>query len=183
MYIPEGLTEQEVVDIIKKVANEKKSTYRFGYHSTEDISQQVFLHCIKVINEGKFQPRGLKPVATQLLNFLRVHARNKLSNDIRNTMYRYAQPESKNNKTKWNLMHTLKIYSQNLEHSEMFAVENKMDEEIDRKNLIRKIRENLTINQLKDFLRLQNDVKISDTAKADLFARIKEILGEDYYAS
>lgn len=166
--------------IMTKVANEKKKTWRFGYHSESDIVQQVYMHCIKVLNENKFVPRGEKPVETQLLNFLRIHTRNKLSNDIRNTMYRYAQPDSKNNATKWNLMHTLKIYSQNLQHSEIFAFDNEAEGEIDKEQLIRKIRESLTIDQLKDFLKLQNDVKIPKARQTALCERIREILGDDY---
>jgi hypothetical protein len=183
MNIPEGLTEEEVLRVLRKVANEKKKTWRFGYHGEDDIYQQIHMHCIKVLNAGKFVPRGEKPLVTQLLNFLRVHTRNKLSSDIRNTMYRYAQPESKNNKTRWNLMHTLKIYSQNLEHSEIFAFDSDMDTAMDREELIRKIRAGLDINQLKDFLKLQNGVNISKKKKELLIERIREILGDDFYAA
>jgi len=172
------MTEQDVVDIINKAANEQAGNYLFGYHSREDNIQQAFYHSIKVINLGKFRPVEGKCVKKQLLNFLRVHIRNRLSNDRRKHSYRYANPESKNNAPKYAIMHPLKIHSFGLENSEIFARDNNISEEFDKKELFEKIRDNLTIAELKDLLKLQADVKISEGRKIALIERIREILEE-----
>ncbi len=180
MIVPEGLTEQEVTDIMYRVSREIARRYLFGYHSVEDNIQQGVMECIKTLNNHKFVPRGDKDLQQQLINFLRVHVRNRLSNFRRNHSFRYAEPNSKNNVAKFNLMHPLKIHSQGLAGSPIFSRENTITQGIDRSEMIRRIREALSIPMLKDFLKWQNDVKIPTKRKKELFSKIVEILGETY---
>lgn len=82
MRVPEGKTEQEVLDIIDNVANRLARKFQFGYHSFEDMKQQATLHALK----GLPNYDGIRP----LENFLWVHVRNRLYNDKRN---QYARPD------------------------------------------------------------------------------------------
>ena len=178
MFVPEGLSEQDVMDCMTKAANEQCRNYQYGYNDLDDFRQQAIMHCIKVINAKKFVPKPDKDIKKQLLAFLRVHVRNRLSNDRRKESFRYSNPESRNNKPKYAIMHPLKIHSFGLENSEIFARDNHICDEFDKKELFEKIRDNLTIAELKDLLKLQADVKISEGRKIALIERIREILEE-----
>jgi hypothetical protein len=141
------------------------------------MQQQAILYCVKVLNQGKFVPRDNgKPIETQLLNFFRVHVRNKLSNFRRNHSFRYANPENKNNTAKYNIQHPVKIYSQGLEHSEIFGFETDLGDTMDKEQLVREIRAGLSIPMLKDFLKWMNGVKLSKVKQEALFTRIYEIV-------
>jgi hypothetical protein len=177
--IPAGLTEQDCIEVFYKVSREAAPKYMFGYHGKDDIVEDGVYECIKILETtDKFQPKPGKDLKQQLTNFLRVHVRRRLSNNRRDRSYRYASPNSKHNIAKYNLMHPLKIHSQGLTNSDIFSRDNTICEQVDHDEMIRRIREGLSITMLKDFLRWQSDVKIPSVRRKALFDRIGEILSE-----
>lgn len=176
MFIPEGMTEDEVVQIMTRISNLYKRKYKFGYNSEEDVVQQGILHAIKNLNNGKFKPRGNKPMALQLTNFLRVWVDRRLNNDRRNQSCRYSRADTILNKTKFAIMHPLKIHSQGLESSEIFARDSGAIDSLMNDDIKEKVLEGLDIDQRKDYMKLLGGVRISQQKEDELFARIKQIL-------
>jgi hypothetical protein len=179
MKIPEGLTEQEVVTIMQTASFRIAPRFKFGYLKADDLIQQGIMECIKVINADKFRPIEGKCLKRQLYNFLATHIRNRMSNYRRQYSFRYANPESVSNLRKFNLMHPLQIHSAGLTNSEMFSEENTIDDDIDHSALIEKIRANLDVNMLKDYLKWSNGVKLPTVRKKALLAKLEEIINGD----
>lgn len=175
MKIPEGMTEQEVVDVMNEAASRVAPKYKFGYHNGDDMIQQAVMKCVKILNNGKFIPKSNKDLKKQLLNFLITICRNEASNYRRKHSFRYASPDSENNKRKYNIMHPMKIHSQGMVNSEIFSRPNSIIEDIDKADLINKIRDNLPIPLLKDYLKWMNGVKIPLARRKILFTKLAEI--------
>jgi len=174
----EGLSEKEVTEILYKACSRHAAKYCFGYNSTDDIIQEGIFECIKKLNNGKFKPKPNKPTDKQLLAFLTICARNAQSNHLRKHSYRYASGDTEANRTKYNLMHPLKIHSQGLTRSDIFARDSTMFDEIDKESLMLRIRDHLNVEETKDFLKYLNGIPISDKRRQPLFDKIVSLLNE-----
>lgn len=86
MNIPEGMTEQQLVDIIDVVADRLAYKFKFGYHGTDDMKQEAKLLAIKVLNKDKWD--GVRP----LENFLYTCVHNLLYNNKRDNFERLDKP-------------------------------------------------------------------------------------------
>lgn len=86
MYLPPGMTESEVVEVIYKVVNTLAKRFRFGYHSVEDMKQEGARFGIEALNSGSYDP------TRPLENFLYTHIRNRLINYKRNNYIRNEPP-------------------------------------------------------------------------------------------
>lgn len=84
MFIPEGKTEQEVIDAIQRVINIVAPQFVFGYYSLEDIKQEAFIKALEALKD--YNPQ------LPLENFLSVHIRNRLKNLIRDKYHRNDPP-------------------------------------------------------------------------------------------
>ena len=82
--IPQGMTEQQVIQIINNIANRLAGKFKFGYHDIEDMKQQARLFAW----EGLENYDGVRP----LENFLWTHVRNRLYNFKRNNFGRPDKP-------------------------------------------------------------------------------------------
>ena len=85
MKIPEGYTEQEVVDIIDRVVNRIAHKFKFGYHTIDDMKQYGRMEAIMGI-EKDYNPD------LPLENFLYSHVHNRLFNIKRNQFKRPDKP-------------------------------------------------------------------------------------------
>ena len=72
--IPKGYTEEEVVEILHRVADKLKYKFKFGYHDFEDIRQEAIIFGLDSLEKYN----GKHP----LENFLWVTIHNKLFNFI-----------------------------------------------------------------------------------------------------
>ena len=77
-----SLSEQEIIEIIDKIASRLGPKFKFGYHTNEDMRQQASLFAWEGMNAWD----GIRP----LENFLWIHVRNRLYNFKRNN---YGRPE------------------------------------------------------------------------------------------
>ena len=81
MKIPKNLNEQEVVDIITRVAHKLAPKYVFASYEVEDIEQEAFMMGVEALD--RYDPT--KP----LENFLYAHINNRLKNFKRDNYYRF----------------------------------------------------------------------------------------------
>jgi hypothetical protein len=174
-----GLTEDEIVEVLQKAAQRHAAKYCFGYNSIEDITQEAIAECIIKLNKGKFKPKPDKDIKKQLAAFLGVCSRNAQSNHLRKHSYRYASGDTEANRTKYNLMHPLKIHSQGLTRSDIFARDSEMFDEMEKQQLMDRIRGHLNIEETKDFLKYLNGVKVPKRRLATLFTKVAGIIGEE----
>jgi len=79
-----SLSEDEVVQIIDKIAKRLAARFKFGYHEVKDIEQQARLLAL----EGMQKYDGVRP----LENYLWVHVRNRLFNFKRDNYFRPYGP-------------------------------------------------------------------------------------------
>lgn len=79
MLVPEGYTQQEVVDLINEVLDGLVSRFKFGIYDIADIRQEGFIEAMSLLTKYD----GKRP----LENFLRAALPNKLKNFRRNKSY------------------------------------------------------------------------------------------------
>lgn len=84
MKIPNGYTEERVLEVFDIVAKRLCKKYKFGFHTSDDIKQYIYQFCCDAINRYD----GVSP----LENFLVKHAINRLKNEKRNTYERIEKP-------------------------------------------------------------------------------------------
>lgn len=84
MKIPDNMTEQEVIDIIEKIASNIAWKFVFANYTYEDIKQEAFIWGIKGLD--KYNPEQ------PLENFLWVHIKNRLCNLKRKKYTRIDKP-------------------------------------------------------------------------------------------
>jgi len=84
MYVPDNMTEEEVVAIITKISKRLAQKFTFGYYDRDDIAQEAFI----IGMQGLEKYDSTRP----LENFLWVHIRNRLKNYKRNEYERLDSP-------------------------------------------------------------------------------------------
>lgn len=86
MHIPDGHTEQSVLDDINGVLNGLVRDFRFGYYDEDDLRQEGFIFAHEAL--PRFDPT--KDCA--LRSFLWTHIRNRFVNLRRNKLHRNSVP-------------------------------------------------------------------------------------------
>ena len=195
--IPQGMTEQQVIQIIDNIAKRLANKFKFGYHEIEDMKQQARLFAW----EGIDNYDGVRP----LENFLWTHVRNRLYNFKRNNFGRPDKPCDscpyfdiahendkgypckayddheecdlymgwlKRNTAKRNIMNTAQL---DLEVRQSDAIE----EAIDKKHIFNVVDQSLPVHYREDWIRFINNLKISKFKKEALIEAIAEILKEN----
>lgn len=83
MYIPNGFTKREILDVLDNVANRLADRFRFSYHTRDDLYQEAVILGIEAL--PKYKP------GRPLENFLFIHVKNRLCTFKRD---RYVRPAS-----------------------------------------------------------------------------------------
>lgn len=190
MYIPEGLTEREILKVINSIVNQLCPSFVFGYYQLEDIKQEARIFAIQALpnfDPNKSRASKHRPtVSDQLYNFLRTHIYNHLKNLKRNKYERKMPPcddciefnpkckkckkwanNARRNERKQNLLNSIAVDTTISEQS--FLQE-------DSYNLIQEIFEKLSPDTRCDFRRLLDGVKISPHRHEKLKAEILQHL-------
>ena len=84
LNLPEGVTEQEFVDMVNGIANQLCDKFKFGYYDREDIKQECYIQAIDALDRYDTN----RP----LVNFLWSHIRNRLCNLKRDKYFRLEKP-------------------------------------------------------------------------------------------
>ena len=79
MNIPEGMDEQDVLDIIETICNRISPKYTFYGYTVDDIKQESFIICVEALNRYD----GIRP----LENFLSVNLSNRLKTFMRDNYF------------------------------------------------------------------------------------------------
>lgn len=202
MNIPQGMTENEVIEIIDKVARGLAPIFRFGYHTIEDMRQQAKIIAI----EGLDKYDATRP----LENFLWTHVRNRLYNFKRDNYERpdkpclncplnaydpglkysdsgcklhhqlincgpYSQWYNRN-APKRNLMNPTDIDNINDEKEKNTKVNDESLEAVDTKVVFDVIDKYLPINMREDYIKLKYGIKIPKKRKDEIIESIRSIL-------
>lgn len=210
MKVPEGMTEQEVLDIIDRVANGLAYKFKFGYYEADDIKQHARMEAILGL-EGYDAEKG------KLETFLWTHVRNRLSNLKRNKFERYDKPclncplnaydpkckKSKNecteyedkddcklyynwlrrNSAKRNIVSPIGIHNVRDENESNMRKDCDIVEQINYSTMVDLIDSKIPVNLRSLWIRMKNDIKLNKAEREKLLAAIRTILAEENYDS
>ena len=84
LNLPDGVSEEEFVDIVNNIANQLQDRFKFGYYTRDDIRQECFVKAIDALD--RYDSNRPLP------NFLYAHIRNRLCNLKRNKYFRLEKP-------------------------------------------------------------------------------------------
>jgi DNA-directed RNA polymerase specialized sigma subunit len=168
MKIPSNMTEQDVVNIINRIATRLAPKFTFAFFEIEDIQQEAYLIAVEALERYDED----KP----LENFLFAHINNRLKNFKRDNYYRYDQGKAeKIQTTKKKLLEPAV-----LDDSSCVAKEDSIIDDIYIKNMKTKINLQLPAGLRSDYLRMQAGDTLSKQKRAEIESEIKKIIGGDY---
>jgi len=208
MNVPDGMTTQEVLDVMDNVANRLAHKFRFGYHEAEDIKQQAHIFALEGLN--KYEPIDSNGKERPLENFLWTHVRNRLFNYKRDNYRRPNLPchscplkcytsqtdscelysdklECKwysnwyyRNEAKHNLMHPIEIHSVRDEQENNMKDNTCTEEKIADKEILDIIDRELTDSDIrKSWLKIRYGIKVPKNKRIKVQEAIDKIL-ENY---
>lgn len=176
------MTEEQVIEVIMKVANRLAPRYSFGSYEPEDIIQEAFIIANKAMDEYD----GLRP----LENFLAVVLSTRLKNFVRDNHLRYlSSSATEEEQEKWeqkygakkNLVEPISIDSvQDEQESNMWT---KIDflNDIQAQDIFVLIDKYLPVHIRADFLRMKQGILIPKPRRQKIEALIITILSEHGY--
>lgn len=167
MKIPQGWTEEQVIDQINVVCNRISPKYTFYGYTVDDIKQESFIICMEALNRYD----EIRP----LENFLSVNLSNRLKNFMRD---HHFMGECNEDRQKV-------IQPAQLDYEEGIVDEAgkfKMSyEDVDMQEMIRAIDTYLPASIRMDYLKLINEVYITKQRREEVLQIIMEILEEHGY--
>ena len=166
MNIPDGMTEQEVVDQIEKVCNRIAPRYTFYGYALDDIKQEAFIICMEALNRYD----NSRP----LENFLSVKLSNRLKNFVRDNHFIHTDDLDR--------VRVLKPAQLDHENAVVDANDNNITyDSIEFKNMADIVDVKIPASLRLDYLRMINDVYITKQRREELVEIIQEILQEHGY--
>lgn len=207
MYVPPGMTKDQVSKIIYQVADNLAFKFRFGYHEVDDIKQQIALFCIELLNKKIYD--GKRP----LENFLYIHSRNRLCNFKRDNFIRLDKPclecpfydsdlkESDSgckqfsdvmecelyfawitrNSAKKNLVDLLSIGTVKDEKEKNMRTTQDIATDVEHKAIFDILDENISGDFRKEYIKFKNGIHIQKAKRIRLYEIMKEILEQHGY--
>ena len=205
MFIPEGMTEAEVLADIDSVVNLISYSFKFSYYDTDDMRQQGRMYAIEALS--RYNPKlGSLPV------FLRSHVRNRFLNLHRDKLSRNQPPcttcpfydpdcaVSKNecsafvdklecdkwaswekrNRSKRSLAEPLDISGIRDEKEPNMRAGSNIEKIVMHKELMLLFDIHLPINLRSDFKRILEDVSISKARRDKVLDALRLIMEEHY---
>ena len=204
MKIPEGMTEEEVLETIETVAVRLAGRFKFGYHTIEDMRQQARMYAW----QGLDTYDNMRP----LENFLWTHVRNRLFNFKRDKFQRPDKPclncplnaydpeckESDSGCTAFNNLPDCEHYSgwldrnvakKNImlpiglgnvrdENEKNLRSKNRDAENIDLREIFELIQAEIPMSLRADWLRMRYDIRIPKQRRIKVREAIEHILAE-----
>lgn len=192
MFIPNGLTEEEIFRAIDKISNVLSKRFAFACYTSEDLKQQCFVWAI----DGLTKYEEGRP----LENFLQVLLKNKLRNLRRDKLRRPQAPckecEAENfcndgepcsrhlswvktNKTKTEIMYPINIDSIDEEQEESLQLEDD-HKSLEYEELNLKIADRLPSRLRADYLRMIDGAHVSSERRRIIKEEVRNILAGDF---
>lgn len=189
--LPANMTETEVMKVIDNVANRLARRFRFGYHDIDDMKQQARMFAWEGL-DGYIDGLPLE-------NYLWTHVRNRLFNFKRDKYERPGNPcdnckEEKcdgrdcciyrkwlsHNRSKKNLMNPIDI--ENVVDDKESNMRDYGDEdELEYRELLDKIRNEMPTLIYKIFVRLQHGGKVNKVQKTKVQVEVDRIMEKYHY--
>lgn len=169
MKIPEGLSEEEVVGAITKIAHRLAPKYTFASYAVEDIEQEAFL--IGIAGLEKYDP------SRPLENFMYTHISNRLKTFKRDNYYRldYGSNAQKIQDRKKRLLEPMDI-----EALYNVCTTDTTHAEADVRETLDIIDQKLPAHLRRDYLKLQSNSPLPKGRKAHIIKTVEDILNGDY---
>lgn len=187
MKIPKGMTEQQVLDAIEKIANKLATQFKFGYYDKDDIKQEIYIIALEGIDRYD-ESRPLE-------NFLFIHIRNRLITFKRDNYVRkgnictycenkdpeceYCFKKGLKRKTKQFLIEPLDISSINHENESNMYNTNEILDSMSIIETINIIDKNLAVSYRGDYLKMKSGIYISKQRRDEIEVEINRILLEN----
>lgn len=199
--LPDGMTEDELMEVIDGVVARLAYKFRFGYHDVEDIMQDGRYEAIKAL--PKYDNK--RP----LENFLWTAVRNGLFNNKRN---KFARPDlpcdncpfnayvketktctkhedlmdcvpyknwDRRNTSKKNIMNTISIGGVSDQESERnMKTYDRVEEKMDLENFFSLIDEHIELSLKPDLIRMRNGISVPKPRREKVYKAIRAILAE-----
>ena len=202
MKIPKNMTENQVLEVIEKIANRLCYKFKFGYHDVEDMKQQASLFAL----QGLDKYDGKRP----LENFLWTHVRNRLFNYKRDN---YERPDNpcpscpffdpnyecsrnqcekhedktecelfhgwhKRNSSKKNIMAPVNMSGMKDEGESILKQYTCSTDGLYKRHILEYIDKNMPIQLRKDYIRFNNGLKLPKARKAAILDSINKLISE-----
>lgn len=169
MKIPDGLNEEEVVKIIRKIAKRLAPKYVFAGYEVEDIEQEAFL--IGINGLKNYDP------ARPLENFMYTHINNRLKTFKRDNYFRmdYGTEAQKIQDQKRDLLEPVSIDNVYTMH---IAPDVNNDAYV--KEILELIDRKLPTHMRRDYLRLQSNSPLPKGRKANIIQIIEQIINGEF---
>ena len=188
MKIPDGMTEQEVIDLIRKVSKRLAPKYTFAHFDRDDIAQEAFM----IGMDGLERYNSDYP----LENFLYTHIGNRLKDFKRNNYIRLEECElcggtdpncrkcyeiQKKQTGKKNVMQPISIgeITDKQEHN-MWCQEDFVGE-LELEEALTTIDQKLEMSMRADYLRLRDGVMVPKQKREKVEAEVLTILEDAGY--
>ena len=177
MKIPKGMTEQEVLEVINKIADRYAYKFRFGYFEADDIRQEAKIIAMDALDRYE-EGRPLE-------NFLAVHVKNRLNNFKRDKYYRQTKIDSntqeQHNNSKKYLMEPLDISNIRDENEDNMRINDDFVDDFEQKEMFTIINESLDVSLRADYLRIRDGCYVPKPRREKILEEIDIILRENGY--
>ena len=164
MKIPHNLSEQEVIDIITRIARRLAPKFVFASYDIEDIFQEAFIMGI----DGLDKYDSSRPLA----NFMFTHISNRLKNFKRDNYFRLDIGTAQTIQVrKKNILEAIDI-----ENMHSVSLSSTIPEDVSTNEILEIIDKQLPAEFRKDYLKLRTNAQLSKSRKAQLIEVIREII-------
>lgn len=167
MKVPEGMTEQQVIDQIQVVVDRIAPKYTFHGYTIDDIKQESFIICLEALN--RYDP------TRPLENFLSVNLSNRLKTFVRDNYFTAQTSESRKRLVQ---PAQLEYEDSLIDEDEKFGMSY---EQLDLQGMAGAIDQYMPANVRMDYLKLVNDVYVSKQRREEVIGIVKQILEEHGY--
>lgn len=167
MNIPEGMTEEQVIDQIQVVVDRIAPKYTFYGYTVDDIKQEAFIICIEALN--RYDP------TRPLENFLSVNLSNRLKTFVRDN---YMTGQTSEARRRLVQPAQLEYEDSIIDEDEKFG---NSYEQLDLQAMAGAIDQYMPANIRMDYLKLISDVYVSKQRREEVIGIVKQILEEHGY--
>lgn len=165
MRIPEGMTEEQVIDQIQIIVDRIAPKYTFYGYTIDDIKQEAFIICIEALNRYE-EGRPLE-------NFLSINLSNRLKTFMRDNYF-----VGNTNEARKKLAQPSQL---DFEDKIVDQIDGMSYESLDIKDMTAAIDKYIPANVRMDYLKVINDIYITKQRREEVIQIIKSILQEHGY--
>jgi hypothetical protein len=190
--VPLWKAEEAIMGVVQRVARCVSHSFIYGYHSREDVEQDAVVFALEVLETDVYD------VSRPLENFLHIHVRNQLSNELRKHYMRLEPPctccDSYNpppfpckkwldwkarNESKQNLMRPLDMSNVSDEHESRMRTASSVVDDAVSNEVLNKIDRALPVELRSDYLRMRDHVVIPKARRQRVREAVLAILQEE----